>query len=80
MRVRQLVQPCSAVHGVMFMLTPSIRAVSRKFAERAATAPPYLNRLFEHEGGLAAYARNRRLREAADEFVRSVDLAVVDIA
>lgn len=41
---------------------------------------PTLYRLFEHEGGLGAYIRNRRLREAADELVRSPDLAVTDIA
>lgn len=39
-----------------------------------------LYRLFEHEGGLAAYIRNRRLREAADELVRFPHLAVMDIA
>jgi len=39
-----------------------------------------LYRLFEHEGGLGAYIRNRRLRAAADELVRFPDLAVIDIA
>jgi len=39
-----------------------------------------LYRLFEHEGGLGAYIRNRRLREAADELVKSPNLAVMDIA
>ncbi|NMM36766.1 MAG: helix-turn-helix domain-containing protein [Glaciimonas sp.] len=39
-----------------------------------------LYRLFEHEGGLGAYIRNCRLREAADELVRFPDLAVMNIA
>lgn len=39
-----------------------------------------LYRMFEHEGGLDAYIRNRRLREAADELVRHPHLAVTDIA
>lgn len=37
-------------------------------------------RLFEHEGGLAAYIRARRLRTAADELVRFPHVAVQDIA
>jgi AraC-like DNA-binding protein len=37
-------------------------------------------RIFEHEGGLAAYIRNRRLRMAADELVRFPHLEVQDIA
>ena len=37
-------------------------------------------RWFEHEGGLGAYIRNRRLREAADELVRFPQLHVIDIA
>lgn len=41
---------------------------------------PTLYRLFEHEGGLGAYIRNRRLREAADELVQHPHLAVTDIA
>lgn len=41
---------------------------------------PTMYRLFEHEGGLGAYIRNRRLREAADELVRFPHLAVMDIA
>ena len=39
-----------------------------------------LYRLFEHEGGLGAYIRNRRLREAADELVKFPNLPVMDIA
>jgi AraC-like DNA-binding protein len=37
-------------------------------------------RWFEHDGGLGAYIRNRRLREAADELVRFPHLQVTDIA
>jgi AraC-like DNA-binding protein len=37
-------------------------------------------RWFEHKGGLGAYIRNRRLREAADELVRFPHLQVMDIA
>lgn len=39
-----------------------------------------LYRLFQHEGGLGAYIRHLRLREAADELVRRPDLTVTDIA
>ncbi|MGU4701485.1 helix-turn-helix domain-containing protein [Burkholderia cepacia] len=37
-------------------------------------------RIFEHEGGLAAYIRNRRLRMAADELVRFPHMEVQDVA
>lgn len=37
-------------------------------------------RWFEHEGGLGAYIRNRRLREAAGELVRFPNIQVIDIA
>jgi AraC-like DNA-binding protein len=37
-------------------------------------------RLFEHDGGLAAYIRGRRLRTAADELVRFPEMKVQDIA
>lgn len=37
-------------------------------------------RLFEHEGGLAAYIRNRRLRMGADKLVRFPHMDVQDIA
>lgn len=39
-----------------------------------------LYRLFEHEGGLAAYIRNRRLREAAHELIEFPQAPVVEIA
>jgi AraC-like DNA-binding protein len=39
-----------------------------------------LYRLFEHEGGLGAYIRDCRLREAADELVRFPHRPVMDIA
>lgn len=41
---------------------------------------PSLYRLFEHEGGLAAYIRNCRLREACDELVRLAHVPVTEIA
>jgi len=39
-----------------------------------------LYRGFEHEGGLGAYIRNRRLREAAADLVKYPNLQVIDIA
>jgi AraC-like DNA-binding protein len=39
-----------------------------------------LYRLFQHEGGLGAYIRHLRLREAAGELVRHPNLTVTDIA
>src|SRR6266702_1898084 len=41
---------------------------------------PTLYRLFEPEGGLAAYIRNRRLHEAAYELHRYPNKAIVEIA
>jgi AraC-like DNA-binding protein len=41
---------------------------------------PSLYRLFESEGGLAAYIRNRRLSQAAEELRRHPHRAVVEIA
>ncbi len=38
-----------------------------------------LYRLFEQEGGLQAYIRNCRLREAADELVRTRSVTIADI-
>jgi len=39
-----------------------------------------LYNMFAHEGGLGAYIRNCRLREAADELVKFPDRAVLEIA
>lgn len=39
-----------------------------------------LYRLFEHEGGLAAYIRDQRLREAADELIRFPNLSILEIS
>jgi AraC-like DNA-binding protein len=55
-------------------LTP-MRVVEALGLKRAT-----LYRWFEHEGGLGAYIRHRRLREAADELVRFPHLQVTDIA
>lgn len=41
---------------------------------------PTIYRLFEHEGGLGAYIRNSRLREAADELVNFPTLSIQEIA
>jgi AraC-like DNA-binding protein len=41
---------------------------------------PTIYRLFQHEGGLAAYIRHLRLRSAAEELVAWPGLAVQDIA
>jgi len=56
-------------------------ALSPQSVLNASQLPrPTLYRLFEHEGGLATYIRNRRLREAADELLRFPHRAVVEIA
>ena len=41
---------------------------------------PTLYRLFQHEGGLGAYIRHLRLRQAADDLVRYPHLMVTDVA
>jgi AraC-like DNA-binding protein len=55
-------------------LTPS--SVVQALQLKRAT----IYRWFEHEGGLGAYIRNRRLREAADELVRFPHRQIVEIA
>lgn len=45
-----------------------------------ALARPTLYRMFEAEGGLAAYIRNCRLREAAEELASAPGLAIREIA
>jgi AraC-like DNA-binding protein len=55
-------------------LTPT-RVVQALQLKRAT-----IYRWFEHEGGLGAYIRNRRLREAADELVRFPHFQVTEIA
>ncbi|GLQ98677.1 helix-turn-helix domain-containing protein [Dyella mobilis] len=47
-------------------------------ASRLSRATLY--RMFEHEGGLVTYIRNRRLREAAHELIRFPQAPVVEIA
>jgi AraC-like DNA-binding protein len=56
-------------------------ALSPESVMQALQLPrPSIYRLFEHEGGLATYIRNRRLREAADELIRFPNLSIVEIA
>jgi AraC-like DNA-binding protein len=55
-------------------LTPT-RVVQALQLKRAT-----IYRWFEHDGGLGAYIRNLRLREAADELVRFPHLQVTEIA
>jgi AraC-like DNA-binding protein len=59
--------------GQMDVTIESVLAVSQ-------LSRPTLYRLFEPEGGLAAYIRNRRLREAADELHRYPHKAIVEVA
>jgi AraC-like DNA-binding protein len=55
-------------------LTPS-QVINALHLKRAT-----IYRWFEHEGGLGAYIRNRRLRVAADELVRFPHLPVIEVA
>jgi len=57
---------------------PGLSLESIVGASRLSRATLY--RLFEHEGGLAAYIRNRRLREAAHELIKFPQAPVVEIA
>jgi AraC-like DNA-binding protein len=41
---------------------------------------PSIYRLFQHEGGVGAYIRHLRLRQAADEMIRYPHLSVIEIA
>lgn len=59
-------------------LTPE--AIVATFADRYDISRPTLYRLFESEGGLAAYIRHCRLREAADELASNARIAVIDVA
>ncbi|MBB3226350.1 AraC-like DNA-binding protein [Luteibacter sp. Sphag1AF] len=43
-------------------------------------ARPTLYRMFEHEGGLHAYIRNSRLRQAADELAQTAPVPIAQIA
>ncbi|SAL25181.1 AraC family transcriptional regulator [Caballeronia arvi] len=51
-----------------------------KIVEALALKRATIYRWFEQEGGLAAYIRHRRLREAADEIARFPNLQIADIA
>ena len=51
-----------------------------KVVEALALKRATIYRWFEQEGGLGAYIRHRRLREAADELVRFPNLQISDIA
>jgi AraC-like DNA-binding protein len=57
---------------------PDLSPASVVNASRLSRATLY--RLFENEGGLSTYIRNRRLREAADELLRFPHMAVTEIA
>lgn len=43
-------------------------------------ARPTLYRMFEHEGGIGTYIRNRRLREAAEELAGAPHVSIMEIA
>ncbi|SAK45914.1 AraC family transcriptional regulator [Caballeronia catudaia] len=51
-----------------------------KIVEALALKRATIYRWFEQEGGLAAYIRHRRLREAADDIARFPNLQIADIA
>lgn len=78
----------AAIRGAMF---DKARRYIRENLHQANLSPdsllqalqlprPSLYRLFEHEGGLAAYIRNCRLREACDELVKFEHVPVAQIA
>jgi AraC-like DNA-binding protein len=69
-RVRRFVE--ANLHQADLTPTQVVEALQLKRAT--------IYRWFEHEGGLGAYIRNRRLREAADELVRFPQLQVTEIA
>jgi AraC-type DNA-binding domain-containing proteins len=65
-------------HVEQHLHEPGLSLESIVGASRLSRATLY--RLFEHEGGLAAYIRNRRLREAAHELIKFPQAPVVEIA
>jgi AraC-like DNA-binding protein len=69
-RVRRFVE--ANLHQADLTPTSVVEALQLKRAT--------IYRWFEHEGGLGAYIRHRRLREAADELVRFPQLQVTEIA
>lgn len=69
-RVRRFVE--ANLHQADLTPTHVVQALQLKRAT--------IYRWFEHEGGLGAYIRNRRLREAADELVRFPQLQITEIA
>lgn len=75
-RAAQLGQVQRHVQASLHRADLSPESILRTFA----LPRPTLYRMFEHEGGIAAYIRNCRLREAAGELVDSPGIAVMDIA
>lgn len=65
-------------HVEMHLRDPNLSPESVLASLHFSRASVY--RLFEHEGGLAAYIRNRRLRMAADELVRLPHRGIQDVA
>ena len=76
MRAAQLGQVQRHVQASLHRADLSPESILRTFA----LPRPTLYRMFEHEGGIAAYIRNCRLREAAGELVDSPGIAIMDIA